>query len=218
MAMSYVVQRREEERERRRQEILTAAEDLYARRGWDAVTMDQIARQARLSRALLYVYFRDKDDVLLAISELAMSDLRRRFAIAVQSRSVGIDKVEAVGRAYVEWALAAPHRFDACARFQARPGATSTPEPDGTLQSCQAAGDAVLAEVAGAVVVGLTDGSISPAVGDPAVFAITLWGCTHGVIQIAMTKGEELARFGLKAEALYDNAFCALRLAMTPKN
>jgi len=31
--------------------------------GWDAVTMDQVARRARLSRALVYVYFRDKPDL-----------------------------------------------------------------------------------------------------------------------------------------------------------
>jgi len=51
-SMSYLAERREEEKERRRLEIIEAAESLYAEKGWDAVTMDQVARQARLSRAL----------------------------------------------------------------------------------------------------------------------------------------------------------------------
>ena len=214
--MSYTVQRREEERERRRQEILAAAESLYSEVGWEAVTMDRIARSARLSRALLYVYFRDKDDVLLGISELAMRDLYRRFVEASATHVTGLDKVEAMGRGYVAWALDAPHRFDACARFQARPGSTDG-ALDPNLAACQAVGDSVLTVLATAIGTGLADGTISPAVGDPATFAISLWGFTHGVIQIAMTKGAELERYSITSAALYDNAFSTLRLAMTPK-
>jgi TetR/AcrR family transcriptional regulator len=51
--MSYIALRREEEKERRRAEILDAAEVLYAKKGWDALTVDQVARSARLSRALV---------------------------------------------------------------------------------------------------------------------------------------------------------------------
>ena len=49
--MSYIMARREQEKERRRAEILDAAEALYAKKGWDALTVDQVARSARLSRA-----------------------------------------------------------------------------------------------------------------------------------------------------------------------
>ncbi len=53
--MSYVAERRLEEKEHRRNEIVDAAEACYITDGWDQITMDQIARKARLSRALLYV-------------------------------------------------------------------------------------------------------------------------------------------------------------------
>ena len=65
--MSDLAQRREEEKERRRSDIIDAAEALYADKGWDAVTMDMVARSARLSRALLYVYFTDRNDLHLGI-------------------------------------------------------------------------------------------------------------------------------------------------------
>lgn len=219
--MSYVAQRREEERERRRQEILTTAERLYAERGWEAVTMDHIARTARLSRALLYVYFRDKDDVLLALSAQALTLLAQRFAAAAASHSEGIEKVTAIGRAYVAWALELPHMFDACARFQARPAQADEPtassDPPANIGVCEAAGEAVLAEVTAAVAHGIADGTIAREVGDPGLFAVTLWGLTHGVIQIALAKASALPRMGITAEALHDNAFNALRLAMTPR-
>ena len=87
--MSYIAERREEEKERRRSEILAAAEALYAKHGWDAVTMDQVARSARLSRALVYVYFRDKEDLLFAIGDRAMQLLKTRFEAAAAGPGSG---------------------------------------------------------------------------------------------------------------------------------
>ncbi len=51
--MSNIAARREDEKERRRAEILDAAEALYIRKGWAALTVEQVARSARLSRALV---------------------------------------------------------------------------------------------------------------------------------------------------------------------
>src|SRR6202162_5093077 len=100
--MSYTSARREEEKERRRAEILDAAEALYARKGWDGVTVDQVARSARLSRALVYVYFRDKEDLLFAIGERAMRLLRDRFMAAIAAAARGMDQGDAIGRGH-EW-------------------------------------------------------------------------------------------------------------------
>ena len=91
--MSYIVERREEEKERRRAQLLDAAESLYAKLGWEALTMEKVARNARLSRALVYIYFRDKDDLLFAIGERAMKQLYQRFAAAVETPGSGLDTV-----------------------------------------------------------------------------------------------------------------------------
>ncbi len=110
--MSYIAERREDEKERRRGEILDAAEALYADKGWEALTVDQVARSARLSRALVYVYFRDKEDLLFAIGERAMRVLLERFVAALATRQLGMDQIEAIGRAYIGYALEFPHYFD----------------------------------------------------------------------------------------------------------
>src|SRR5712691_4814396 len=116
--MSYMVARREEEKERRRAEILDAAEALYATTGWDALTVDQVARNARLSRALMYVYCRDKEDLLFAVGERAMRLLLARFKAAIAGTPRGMDQVDAIGRAYMGYAHEFPHYFDFCTRFQ----------------------------------------------------------------------------------------------------
>jgi len=95
--MSYIAERRVEEKERRRTEILDAANRLYAEKGWESVTVDQVARGARLSRALVYVYFKDKEELLFAVGERAMRLLRDRFIAASASKPLGMEKIEAIG-------------------------------------------------------------------------------------------------------------------------
>jgi hypothetical protein len=45
-----------------------------------------------------------------------------------------------------------------------------------------------------AIQMGLADGSIRRDIGQPMMLAVSLWAFTHGVIQLAMAKGEDLAR------------------------
>jgi AcrR family transcriptional regulator len=197
--MSYIAERRIEEKERRRGEILDAAEALYAKEGWDLVTVDQVARGARLSRALVYVYFKDKEEILFAIGERAMCLLRDRFIAASAGQKLGMEKTEAIGRAYMAYAFEFPHYFDFCAKFHAYAG---SPEPGSYDAGCRAAGDEAIGVVVRAIECGIAD---------PMMLALTLWSFTHGLIQLAMAKGSDMARFGIGIPELSNYGFGLLR-------
>jgi AcrR family transcriptional regulator len=207
--MSYIAQRRVEEKERRRAEILDAAEALYVKEGWDLVTVDRVARGARLSRALVYVYFKDKEDILFAIGERAMTLLRDRFMAAAAGQQLGMEKIEAIGRAYMAYAFEFPHYFDFGSRFNAHSG---SPEPGSHDLACRAAGDEAIGVVVKAIECGLRDGSVRPTIGDPIMLAVTLWSFTHGLIQLAMAKGSDMARLGIGIPELSNYGFDLLRL------
>ena len=206
--MSYIAQRRVEEKERRRAEILDAAEALYAKEGWDLVTVDQVARGARLSRALVYVYFKDKEEILFAIGERAMCLLRDRFIAAAGGQKLGAEKIEAIGRAYMAYAFEFPHYFDFCSRFHAHSG---SPEPGSVDLACRAAGDEAIGVVVQAIECGIADGTVRPTVGAPIMLAVTLWSFTHGLAQLAMAKGSDMARFGIGIPELSNYGFDLLR-------
>src|ERR1700675_4907482 len=98
--MNYIGERRAEERDRRRNEILDAAEAVATEIGIDALTMGQVARRSRLSRALLYVYFNDKTDLNCGLCERGYSQLRERFEQTGTHAHSGIDQICAMGRSY----------------------------------------------------------------------------------------------------------------------
>ena len=207
--MSYIAERRQEEKDRRRVEITDAAEGLYRELGWEAVTMDSVAKRARLSRALVYVYFKDKRDLHFAISGRAMETLFARFQEASARSRLGIDKVEAIGRAYVAYAQEFPHYFDACARLEMQVAAPA----EASEQASQAIeiGRRVHRVVEDALATGQRDGTVRADLDDLAVTSRVLWGFTHGLMQIAMTKGQPLAQVGISVPQLTQHAIELMR-------
>jgi TetR/AcrR family transcriptional regulator len=206
--MSDLAERRQEEKAQRRADILDAAEQVAAETGIDAMTMDQVARRARLSRALLYVYFEDKPDLLFGICSRALDELHQRFDRTIASSATGLEQVEACGRAYIAFAREAPLRFEALARFEAHtlPAGIAS----GNEGGCVLAGDRVHAVLIGAIERGIGDGSIRPDIGSPAMTSFALWGALHGAIQLGATKAAALAHAGIDGAQLIEQ--CLLML------
>jgi AcrR family transcriptional regulator len=51
----------------RKVQILSAAEDVFTKKGFDEARMDDIAEETGLSKGTLYLYFKSKDDLIIAI-------------------------------------------------------------------------------------------------------------------------------------------------------
>ena len=202
--MSYIAERRLEEKERRRAEIVDAAEAAGREVGLDALTMDDVARRARLSRALLYVYFQDRSDLMFGLAERAMGMLHTRFIEAAERHRTGLEQVSAMGRAYVAFAQEFPVLFDALARCE-----LETPDPaqcSPSEQACMIGGDKLQAVLVTSIETGVKDGSIRGDVGSPMLMSVTLWGFMHGIIQLTTTKAHALAHHGVAPKALIDYA------------
>lgn len=210
--MSYIADRRQEEKDRRRNEIVDAAEQLYRESGWEGVTMDGVARNARLSRALVYVYFKDKGELHFAITERALEVLRARFEQASARARSGLDQIEAMGRAYIAYGLEFPHYFDACSRLELR--ATDTVEQSSAAAAAHQMGRKVHDVVVASLQAGQQDGSVRADIGDLQVTSRVLWGFTHGLSQIAITKARPLAEAGISVQQLNEQAIAMIRYVL----
>jgi AcrR family transcriptional regulator len=69
--------RKERERLARRQEILRTARQVFARRGYENATLDEIAEKAEFAKGTLYNYFDSKEVLFGEIIESAMNDVTR---------------------------------------------------------------------------------------------------------------------------------------------
>jgi AcrR family transcriptional regulator len=190
--MSRIQERRREEKEMRRQSIIDAAEQVFAQRGFEVATMADIADQARLSRALVYFYFKDKEELALAITARGLQALRRSFERASAKCQTGLEKATAIGQAYMDFARNQSDYFKFFGRGEVR---ELGPSPVGENERlCASEGEKTLAVLADAVRRGVADGTIDPGVGDPAAVAVVLWGFIHGMLQVAASKKSMLEK------------------------
>ena len=202
--MEPIESRRHQEKERRREDILDAAEAVFADKGFDDAKMDDIARAARVSRALLYIYFKDKRELQFALCLRGLDLLRQRFAEARGRNARGVDQIKAIGRAYIGFVQEFPVYFNALARAEAQH--TDLEDADSVCHRMMLAGRLVHAETIAALLTGQKDGSLRADLGDPLRVAMTLWGFTHGVAQLAVTKGEIFAHEGVALNAFINDA------------
>jgi TetR/AcrR family transcriptional regulator len=61
-----IIERRRRERDVRRELAIDAAMSIYEEDGYHAITMEKIAERSELSRAALYLYFKNKDEILVS--------------------------------------------------------------------------------------------------------------------------------------------------------
>lgn len=202
--MNPLTERRLEEKERRRVDILDAAEAVAAVVGFESLTMDLVARQARLSRGLLYVYFKDKSDLLVGLCTRALALLHERFTSVVASAPHGLAEVEACGRSYVQFARDFPVRFEALAYFEAH---APSAELDPAYDECMATGDRAKSVIVAAIERGKRDGTIRAEAGEATVLGFALWGLMHGVIQLTVKKSGGLIRAGIGSDELIEQSF-----------
>jgi len=103
-----IAERKEREKEQRRSDILGAAEKLFFARGYDNVTMDDIAKAVELNKATLYLYFRDKESLYFTVVLRGVTILNA-WVRESESRAVsGSEKLWEIGRAYSSFAKEYP--------------------------------------------------------------------------------------------------------------
>ena len=91
-----------------RDQILDAAEELFAKKGFDASTIKQIGARARLNPALIYYYFGGKDDLYHAVLERLVGGLVARGRAALDRPASPPEAIRALVRAQLEFVLASP--------------------------------------------------------------------------------------------------------------
>lgn len=77
----------------KRQRILNAAVRVFARRGFYNAKVAEIARAAAVADGTIYLYFKNKDDLLISLFEERMGSIIEEFRAAIAKMNNATDKV-----------------------------------------------------------------------------------------------------------------------------
>ena len=104
-------ERRDREREALRGEILAAARELFISEGYERVSMRRIAERIEYSPTTIYLYFRDKSEILDEICEQTFARLARSLELIEAKGLDPLDGLREGCQAYVQFGLRNRHQY-----------------------------------------------------------------------------------------------------------
>jgi AcrR family transcriptional regulator len=87
----------------RKSEIIDAAEIEFFDKVYDDVLMEDIAKNADLSKGTLYTYFKNKQSLYFAVVNRGMILLRDTFKNASEKKNTGLEKITAIVHSFHEY-------------------------------------------------------------------------------------------------------------------
>ena len=157
------------------QAMLQAAVRTIQKQGMEALTLRGVGERLGVSRTALYRHFADKQALLAAVAAEGFRTLRTALAEAWESAGRGRAGFEAMGLAYVRFAVTHPSHYRVMFGGAVRAGGTNSPGDPGT-DAFQVLLDAITEQQAQ----GLVHGD------EPRQLALYIWAVVHGVAMLAL--------------------------------
>lgn len=164
-----------------RQTILDAAKKIFTKDGYEATSIRKIASEIGFSPTTIYLYYKDKNDILYALHQEGFKLLAQQFDVL---KMVGdpFERLKAMGRVYIQFALTNKEFYqlmfvmqEPLSYIEARAEDESVCWEEGmdvmrtllnTIQECQAVGY-------------FSGKQVEP-------FALMIWSTIHGMCTLAL--------------------------------
>ncbi|HYK40315.1 MAG TPA: TetR/AcrR family transcriptional regulator [Candidatus Eremiobacteraceae bacterium] len=106
-----VKERKAREKRYLRQEILDAASELFVKEGYENVSMRRIADRIEYSPTTIYLYFKDKAELLESICQETFAKLIQRLTKIMEQPGDPVERLKRGLLAYIEFGLNNPHHY-----------------------------------------------------------------------------------------------------------
>jgi AcrR family transcriptional regulator len=178
--------RKERDREIKRNLIIDAALHVMQSEGFEHATMDEIAEAAEIGKGTLYLYFKSKTALYLAISERGSRLLNDQLGKVLLLELPGISLIEKMGFTYLNFIRESPLYFTAFNYFEHimnEGKMANTP----IMKQCEGHAIEAMTYIVRALQIGMQDGSIKKSF-DPKELGVIIWGASKGVMHMAFLK------------------------------
>ena len=169
--------RRKEQRADTRRAILDAAIDLFQEHGYESFSLRQVAEAIGYTPTTIYLYFKDKDDLLFHAATEGFDTFGKMLQAAYNSSEHPLERLKAESQAYVRFALENPVNYRLM--FMQRGEFLERETPDGCEPVIDSFGilETTVREC-------LEGGYFKP--GDVSSYAAIIWAGVHGLASLTI--------------------------------
>ena len=182
-----VTERREREKQQRKDNSIQAAMEIYDEEGYHAITMEKIAERAEISRAALYLYFKNKDEIFIS----AINDCMDYFCTILKEvydrrESIKETLLEELWECFIKVYQKAPVAINAYMYFHQNEAVRSL--PDDLRELLHKDGSNVVGYHFKIIEFGVKQGIFIDC--NPRTLAEVVWSSFLGIMQVERSKRE----------------------------
>lgn len=186
--------RRAKQKEELRSTILAAAKDLFLAHGYEGFSLRQVAEEVGYSPTTIYLYFSDKDELLLHVCLEGFQTFGVMLRAGYESSDDPRKRLEALGEQYFKFGLENPANYRLM--FMQRTDIRMEELPEG-YKSTEDSFGYLFRTVQECISVGYLQG-------DPQTLANFIWSGIHGIVALALVDDPKYTREDAEASfALY---------------
>src|SRR6185503_3403229 len=167
-----ISERREREKKELRQKILNAARELLVKRGYEAVTMREIAKRVEYSATALYKHFADKDTLVRELCREDFTAFAQRFVEQVTTGD-HMERMARAGLVYLGFAEEYPEHYRLMFMMELPPTTPELGERDDPAHNAYMFLRGLVDEL-------MRGGYLREELTDVDLVAQGVWACVHG--------------------------------------
>jgi AcrR family transcriptional regulator len=208
------------EQEQRKKRIVDMAEAVFFNAGFDGATLPAIAEAAGYNKRTLYLYFKDKRDIFLAVVLRGLEGLREALKRALEADVPAGSGLRELAVAFFDFSIDHPEYLDLIMVYESRyfvyHDRETSADPDSHLDRCQQVSDEMARMVTKAIEAGMAGGGLKSSLA-PRQLMLILWGQIFGVMKIfRMRRHHFKAAFGISRKDLFSHFVEMVERSLTP--
>jgi AcrR family transcriptional regulator len=173
-----IVERKEKQKLEIKKMILDASMKLFVEEGFEKVSMRKIADLIEYSPTTVYLYFKDKNEILYNLHEIGFQKMAE-YNSALWDIKNPLLRLHTMGEKYIQFGLENPEYYDLMFILQAPMDALKG------MENCEwKSGDIALGRLKETITECMEDGYIIK--GDVDAISMAIWGMVHGMVSLAI--------------------------------
>jgi len=186
--------------------ILEAAKKLFVQEGYEATSIRKIAKEIGFSPTTIYLYYKDKGDIVYTLHQVGFGILKERF-FPLMSVDNPFERLKALGKVYIQFALSNPEYYQVMFMMKEPLSFLNSQVEDNVWVEGELVIEILKKTIEECQEIGYFKGL------DPVAVTIQAWSAVHGLVSLYVTQHLDCIKdvFG-KTETLEESVYSSFQV------
>ncbi len=196
------------EKEQRKNRIVDIAQDVFFKKGYQNTTMIEIAESAGYNKRTMYLYFKDKEEIFLAVVLRGLTLMHEMLKTASIKPEKESSRLMDLGKAFFEFSIQYSDYLDLVMIYESNncvyyKDVEEKMDVESYKTKCQKKTDSIADIMIETITIGINNNTIQTSL-TPIQLMLILWGQVFGVMQIILMRKRYFKdAYGISHDELY---------------